>query len=100
MTAIFANADWYRARPEPEHTWQGVLQPSDMPVGPNTRTTAFVLVTDDQALPIYAATVEHLLAPFVGQCVMVQAKLVDLRPDGFGQELWVAHLRRAAPATP
>jgi hypothetical protein len=94
MTQIYAGIDWYRARPELEKQWQGVLRKRDAPVGPATRAALmYVLVTKDSQIRVYAANVEKQLAPFVGRQVLVYGKLVDLTDEGFGQELWIGSMR-------
>src|SRR5437763_1058891 len=37
MTQIYAKADWYRERPEPEREWQGVLRDRHVSAGPAGR---------------------------------------------------------------
>jgi hypothetical protein len=94
MTEIYATADWYRTRPEPERVWQGRLQERSAPVGPTGRTTlTYTLVTADAHLPVYAPDGGHRLGPFVGPHVVVKGKLVDLRDEGLGQELWIGAIR-------
>lgn len=95
MTEIFARTEWYRARPEPEREWRGVLRDRDVPTGPASRTAlSYALITNDQKLhPVYAANVEKQLAPYVGRAVIMRAKLVDLSGEGYGQELWAASIR-------
>jgi hypothetical protein len=92
MTEIFAQADWYRERPEPEREWRGVLQERDQPVGPATRMgLRYTLVTEEGQIPVYAASVEGQLAAYVGQQVLVRGKLIDLSG---GEELWIATIQR------
>jgi hypothetical protein len=94
MTDIYAAADWYRARPEPERVWQGQLQERPALVGPAGRTTlTYTGVTPDAHLPVYAPDGGHHLKPFVGPWVVVKGKLVDLRNEGLGQELWIGAVR-------
>ena len=94
---IFAAQEWYRARPEPEEEWEGVLEKLDPAIGPAGRTTlTFALRTGERKLPIYAAGVQDRLAPYAGRSVLVKGKLVDLSSEGLGKELWVATIRPAA----
>ena len=94
MTQIYGEADWYRARPEPEQQWRGELRERDVIAGPTTRTALiYRLVTTDKEIPVYAANVEQKLALFVGRQVLIYGKLVDLSREGFGQELWIASIR-------
>jgi hypothetical protein len=94
VTQIYAEADWYRKRPEPEKKWRGVLRERKVPAGPATRTAlTYKLVVKGKELPVYAANVEEKLEPFVNQQVLISGKLVDLSKDGFGQELWIASIR-------
>lgn len=87
---VFADEAWYRERSEPEQTWQGILQRRVADSGPGGRPgLTFLLQTADQDLPVYAAGVDHRLDPFVGARVTIAGKLVDLRSEGFGRELWI-----------
>jgi hypothetical protein len=91
MTIIYAKADWYQLRPEAEQVWKGTLQENSAPVGPGGRGGLdYSLATDDTELLVYAPDGGPLLAPFVGRSVVVRGKLVDLRNEGLGQELWIA----------
>lgn len=91
---IHANTEWYRARPETEQQWGGMLAKRDAPVGPNTRTALnYSLRSGKDDVAVYAAGVEERLAPFVDQEVLVRGKLVDLREEGHGRELWIASIR-------
>jgi hypothetical protein len=96
MTQIFAGADWYHARPEPEEAWQGVLRKRDTPAGPAARTgLRYTLVAGEESIPVYAAQAMDRLAPFVGNEVVIHGKLVDLSAEGFGKELWIGSIRKA-----
>jgi len=96
VTQIYAGADWYRARPEPEEAWRGVLRARDTPTGPATRTSLrYTLVAGQERIPVYAAQVMDQLAPFKGHEVTVNGKLVDLSAEGFGKELWIGSIRKA-----
>lgn len=93
VTKINADADWYRARREPEQTWQGVLRKQDVPPGPDTRAETYVLITRKTHLPIYAPNIDEQLKPFVGRRVAIRGKLIDLGSEGFGKELWIGSIR-------
>ena len=89
--SIYADADWYRARPEPERRWHGVLHRRPAGAGPGGRAaTSYGLTTAAGELPVYAAGADDRLAAFVGRRVAIVGKLVDLRPEGFASELWIA----------
>lgn len=89
--SIYTDAYWYRARPEPERRWHGVLHRRSVGAGPGGRAaTSYGLKTADGELPVYAAGVGDRLAAFVGRRVAIVGKLVDLRPEGFASELWIA----------
>jgi hypothetical protein len=91
---IYADADWYRTRPEPERRWHGFLKKRPVVAGPSNRTAlTFALVTKEGTYPVYAAGVGKDLAPFTGWRLEVEGKLVDLTDEGFGKELWVASFR-------
>jgi hypothetical protein len=99
MTEIYAGADWYRERPEPEREWRGTLYERNAPLGPAGRPAlAYELVTRHGKLPVYAAGVKPKLAPFAGAKVVARGKRVDLTSEGYGPELWIGALRRVAPA--
>jgi hypothetical protein len=90
---VFEAEDWYRVRPEPEGRWRGVLERRPPPVGPNARAALhFALKTDAGTFAVYSAAVDRLLAPFVGLRVEASGKLIDLRSEGFGVELWIARI--------
>lgn len=96
---VYADKDWYAARPDPEKTWRGVLWRREVPAGPSARTAlTFALATGDRHLPVYAANAEHLLAEFVGRRVVAVGKLVDLSPEGYGEELWLGSLETGCSA--
>lgn len=93
---IYARKGWYLERPEPEESWRGDLRRREAPVGPAARTAlSFALVTRDRELPIYAASVEADLTPFVDRPVVAEGKLVDLTTEGYGPELWLASIEPA-----
>jgi hypothetical protein len=66
-----------------------VLRRREAPVGPGDRGgVAFALTTAEGTAGVYAGFAEAVLAPFVGRDVTMHAKLVDLRAEGYGRELW------------
>ena len=88
---VYAQEPWYRARPEPERRWRGELRERPTVAGPGGRTSlSFTLLADEGELPVYAAGVAQRLAPLTDRRVEVLGKLVDLRSEGLGQELWIA----------
>ncbi len=91
---VFADDAWYIERAEPEQSWQGTLRRRATDKGPGGRPgLTLSLQTADQDLPIYAASVEDRLAPFVDARVTIVGKLVDLTAEGFGHELWIGVIR-------
>ncbi|HEX6113291.1 MAG TPA: hypothetical protein VFZ10_13370 [Geminicoccaceae bacterium] len=91
---VYAQEPWYRARPETERRWRGELQERLVTLGPAGRTSlSFTLVTDEGDLAVYAAGVAQLLAPLAGRPVEARGKLVDLRGEELGQELWIGSIR-------
>ena len=93
---IYANESWYRERPEVEREWTGVLRKRPLQEGPNSRTALrFTLHVRDRSLPVYAAGAMEKLEPFTGKRATVRAKLVSLRAEGYGDELWIATIREA-----
>lgn len=91
MHKVFADSDWYVARPEAEQEWRGVLRERDVTLGPASRAAvSFELVVEGgQPLPVYAANIRPRLAQHVGSNVTIRGKLVDLTQEGHGEELWI-----------
>jgi hypothetical protein len=84
----------YKARPEPERRWRGILRQQLVIEGPGSRTALpLALVTAEGTYPACAVGVENDLAGFTGEWVEVKGKLVDLGDEGFGKELWIASAR-------
>lgn len=54
---------------------------------------SYALEVPEGSIDVYAAHVEPLLASFADRAVIVTGKLVDLRDEGFGEELWLAGVR-------
>jgi hypothetical protein len=93
MTEVYARTDWYRSRPEPESVWSGTLEERSEVLGPGSRGgLAYALITEQGWLSVYAANVKGVLEPFVGRQALIRGKLVDLRNEGEGQELWIASI--------
>jgi hypothetical protein len=90
---IYAQADWYLERPEHEVEMRGMLQRRKVPLGPNTRSAvSFMLIENEREIPVYAATMEQRLTPFVGRRVLATGKLVDLSSEGYSTEFWPASI--------
>jgi hypothetical protein len=81
---------WYRERPEPESVHAGHLRRETAGDGPMGRTgPRFDLeVASGERLRIYAPHLEAELEPWVDREVRLRGKLVDLRAEGLGVELW------------
>lgn len=93
VTEVFSRENWYQARSEREQTWRGVLREREPLQGPNSRNTLlFTLVAGNQSIAVYAAGVAKTLKPFAGKQVSVRGKLVDLRDEGYGEELWIGSI--------
>jgi hypothetical protein len=93
---IYSRTNWYLSRLEPEQEWRGVLHRRQVTRGPASRSAlTFAFETAEELFPVYAANVEGQLAQFLGLPSIVRGKLVDLRDEGFGQELWIASIQRA-----
>lgn len=87
---LYSNEIWYQERPEPEQAWCGTLRRRAGDDGPGGRSAlAFSLHTKDATLPVYAARVADRLAPYIGMRVIATGKLLDLRSEGMGRELWI-----------
>ena len=94
IITIFANESWYRERGEPEQELTGTLRKSQPVEGPDTRSALiYTLETGTQSFAVYAAGVKGKLDRFTGMRVTVRGKLIDLRGEGFGMELWIATIR-------
>ena len=98
MPDVYAHAQWYQERPEREQSWHGELRPRQVAAGPAARTAiAFAIVTaDGQELPVYGAGAEDLVGALVGRSVVATGKLVDLKAEGYGEELWLARIAAAS----
>ena len=93
MTEVYARTDWYQSRPELETVWLGTLEERFEVLGPGSRGgLAYTLVTEQSRLNVYAANARDVLEPFLGRPVLIRGKLVDLRNEGEGQELWIASI--------
>ena len=91
---VYADADWYRSRPEREQRLRGILRERPVVMGPGSRSAVtFALETTEGTYPVYAAGVAIVFARFEGQRVEIEGKLVNLADEGFGRELWIATIR-------
>lgn len=98
MSDIFALEDWYRARPELEQEWRGILRKRDAPISPAGRTALrYTFITGEQQLPVYVANSERQFASYADVPIRVRGKLIDLGSEGFGQELWVGSIDVSNP---
>jgi hypothetical protein len=89
---IFADQVWYLQRPEVEQTFLGILERRNQTDTPSGRLGLKYALVSDQTHVVYAAGAEQRLEPFVTKAVVVQGKLVDLRSEGFGLEVWMAKI--------
>ena len=97
--SIFADADWYRSRPEPEQRWRGTLHERQQVAGPGSRLgLTLSLETESGVFPVYAAGIEGTLKTYLGRPILVEGKLVNLTSEGFGPEIWIASVRPLNPA--
>lgn len=97
MGDIYASTSWYRERPEPEEQLEGLLIEALPATGPGERRAlSFVLVTYRGRYPVYAAGREEKLTRLAGWRLRVRAKRVDLREEGFGEELWIGTVDEAS----
>jgi hypothetical protein len=94
---IYASTSWYRERPEPEELLEGLLIEAPPATGSGEqRALGFVLVTFGAKYPVYAAGREEKLTRLAGWRLRVRAKRVDLREEGFGEELWIGTVDEAS----
>ena len=91
---VFAEKAFYLERGEPEETLHGVLRRAEVRVGPNTREMPFRLVVEEgELLSVYVSGFDlAALRPFVDRRVKVVGKRVDLRPEGYAVEIWIASI--------
>ena len=95
MHKVFADSDWYVARPEAEQEWRGVLRKRNVTLGPASRAAVSLelVVEGRQPVPVYAANIGARLVQYVGNRVTIRGKLVDLTEEGHGKELWIGWMR-------
>jgi hypothetical protein len=93
MIDVYGRTDWYCSRPEPERVWSGTLEERSEVLGAGSRGgLAYTLLTEQDQFNVYAANVKEILDSFRGRLVLIRGKLVDLRNEGEGQELWIASI--------
>jgi hypothetical protein len=93
---VYADEEFYKAHPEPEENLSGVLEEHQQVLGPTTRPLPFRLVREQEELLVYAVDdTEDMLQTFVGKCIDICGKRVDLRKEGFNVELWIGAIREA-----
>ena len=98
VVRIYTDEAFYRRRGEPEQPFVGRLERKDVVQGPGTRRHAYRLVTDDREIPVYATpAADGRLQPLVGRQAQVEGKLIDLRDEGFGLELWIGTIAPQSP---
>ncbi len=89
--AVLANDAAYRARPEPEQEFTGLVRYLEGTGGPGGRYLPYRL--DD--VPLYVPPgMNAYVKPFVGQSVLVVGKSVNV---GFGGEVWPGTVQRVCP---
>ncbi len=97
MGDIFGSTLWYHERPEPEEQLEGLLIEAPQATGSGERRTlGFVLATYGGKYPVYAAGREEKLTRLAGWRLRVRGKRVDLREEGFGEELWIGTVEDAS----
>lgn len=73
-----------------------MLRRREPPAGPAGRSAlAFALEIEGASIDIYAAAEESILQGLLGRAIVARGKLVDLRGEGLGEELWPASVRPA-----
>jgi hypothetical protein len=94
ITILFAEEQWYRARPEREEERTGVLRKRQPGKGPNSRSALRYTFHDDkESLFVYAPAKLETFERLTGKRVTALGKLVDLSAEGFGLELWIGSIR-------
>jgi hypothetical protein len=85
---------WYVEQPEPEAWLTGRLHHEPGGDGPMGRTGArhIVEVAAGERVPLYAPQLDAQLTPRIGREVRLRGKLVDLRGEGLGVELWAVEV--------
>jgi hypothetical protein len=96
MEKVFAESDWYLARAETEQEWRGTLRDRQVTLGPASRTALSLelVVVGRQPLAVYVANSRSRFVQHVGHQVVIRGKLIDLTPEGHGEELWIGWIRR------
>lgn len=95
---IFADRRFYRERPEAEESFRGILRRVEVREGPDTRDLPFLLVVGEERLSVYTSGFDdEELRSFVDRKVEVIGKRIDLRPEGFGVEIWIATICLVEP---
>ena len=83
----------YISSSEAEEILHGVLRWSEVREGPNTRDMSFRMIVDADELGVYVSGFDQeKLRPFVDHPVKVVGKRVDLRPEGYGVEIWIGSI--------
>lgn len=94
VVRVYADEEFYKTRPEPEESIEGVVERNWQVLGPATRPLPFKLRGRKEEWFMYAMDdAEVLLQTFLDKEVEVCAKKVDLRKEGFGLELWIGAIR-------
>ena len=96
MGDIYGSTPWYQERPEPEEELEGLLLKIPQATVSGERTLGFVLATYRAKHPVYAAGREEKLTRLAGWRLRVRGKRVNLREEGFGEELWIGTVNEAS----
>jgi hypothetical protein len=91
MIDIYRGRPWYVEQPQPERVMVGTLEAVSAVTGPGNRpSSAFVLRTADDQIPVYASGVMEVIGSLVGPRLRLRGKVVDLTGEGGTRELWIA----------
>ena len=94
--SLHASESWYQDHPAEEEIHQGRIERLDRVLGPESRGgLTYQLVTEQGAIPIYAANAPERLARYDGEDVVIHGKTAKLEGEGQGIELWVGRIALA-----
>lgn len=92
---MFANAPFYRDRPEPERTVHGILIRVDAVTGPDTREHPVRLRTEAGEWGVYVAGLpEEVLDAIVDRPSWITGKWIPADEQNQVEEVWIARVGR------
>jgi hypothetical protein len=97
---LFADEPWYRAKTQPERTFEGTLIENPAPREKHYfRPSNRYLLKGAETWEVYTPSRDEVLAPFLGTRVRLIGKLVETDIEGVQRrEIWPARLEVLSPA--